>query len=594
MAIRKSKPDELAPPGGGGAATALAEPPAVEPAQSADECMATGQALIQSGQLTPEGLAAALQDSNGDLLRFGQLLLTRHGVGRNELAAAVATACGVPVADSSIESLDEEIVTRFPEEVARKHKVMPIADEGGLIVLYAADPSPARRQMVEQVTGSRFVWKASDEKTVTSFIEQMYRSSADIDILVSQFADQDDQRVAAEVAAEVSFDDRAPVVQLVHRIVGQALRDRSSDIHIEPLDDRLRIRFRIDGHLVEAFSLPLSAHNALVSRLKVMSEMNIVEKRAPQDGQFSTKVDGRPLDVRVASVSTVFGEKIVMRLLDKSKSMVGLGELGMPTETYKTYAKLVHAPFGMVICAGPTGAGKTTTLYATLLEINSTGKNVTTVEDPVEYVFPGINQVQTNVKAGLTFATGLKALLRQDPDVILVGEIRDADTARIAIQSALTGHFVLSSLHGTDAVAALHRLLDMGIEAFLVASAIVGVVSQRLLRKMCDNCKEPYTPGAEELAVFRQHSGGSDKNVFYQGKGCSYCNNTGYRDRIGVYELLRITPEIRRLIVGWATTEELRRLAVAQGMRTMLREAMQMVEDDVTTIPEVVRTLFAH
>ena len=322
--------------------------------------------------------------------------------------------------------------------------------------------------------------------------------------------------------------------------------------------------------------------------------MNLVEKRAPQDGQFSTKVDGREIDVRVASVATVFGEKIVMRILDKSKSMVGLSELGMPKETYNTYSKLVHAPFGMVICAGPTGAGKTTTLYATLLEINSTGKNVTTVEDPVEYVFPGINQVQTNTKAGLTFATGLKALLRQDPDTILVGEIRDADTARIAIQSALTGHFVLSSLHGTDAVAALHRLLDMGIEAFLVASAIVGVVSQRLLRKMCENCKEPYTPGAEELAVFRQHSGGSDKTVFYQGTGCSYCSNTGYRDRIGVYELLRITPEIRRLIVGWATTEELRRLAVAQGMRTMLREAMQMVEDDVTTVPEVVRTLFAH
>jgi type IV pilus assembly protein PilB len=247
----------------------------------------------------------------------------------------------------------------------------------------------------------------------------------------------------------------------------------------------------------------------------------------------------------------------------------------------------------MVICAGPTGAGKTTTLYATLLEINSTGKNVTTIEDPVEYVFPGINQVQTNERAGLTFATGLKALLRQDPDVILVGEVRDADTARIAVQSALTGHFVLSSRHGNDSVAAVHRLLDMGIEAFLVASAVVAVVSQRLLRRICDNCKEEYEPTADELSVYRQHSGGSDKGSFYRGAGCSYCSDTGYHGRIGVYEMLRITPEIRRLIVGWATTEELRRLAVAQGMRTMLREAMQLVEDDVTTIPEVVKTLFA-
>ena len=595
MALRKPKPEDFAAPAeGGGTATALAEKPAAPVGESAEECAAVGQALVQAGKLDADTMGSALASANGDLLKFGTVLLSHHGVGRSELAQIVAAVCQVPVADASMVSLDEEVVTRFPEDVARAHKVMPIAEENGMLVLYAADPSAWRRQQVESATGQRFVWKASDEKTVTSFIEQMYRSSSDVGSIVARFATEDDQRQTADTIAEVNLDDQAPVVQLVGKIVGQALRDRSSDIHIEPLDDRLRIRFRVDGHLIEAFSLPLSAHNALISRLKIMSEMNIVEKRAPQDGQFSTKVDGREIDVRVASVATVFGEKIVMRILDKSKSMVGLSELGMPKETYNTYSKLVHAPFGMVICAGPTGAGKTTTLYATLLEINSTGKNVTTVEDPVEYVFPGINQVQTNAKAGLTFATGLKALLRQDPDTILVGEIRDADTARIAIQSALTGHFVLSSLHGTDAVAALHRLLDMGIEAFLVASAIVGVVSQRLLRKMCENCKEPYEPGAEELAVFRQHSGGSDKTVFYHGRGCSYCSNTGYRDRIGVYELLRITPEIRRLIVGWATTEELRRLAVAQGMRTMLREAMQMVEDDVTTIPEVVRTLFAH
>jgi type IV pilus assembly protein PilB len=590
MALRKPRPDDAPSTNGGG--VALAEPPPT--GESAEQCAAVGQILLQGGHLDGERLAAALEEGKGDLLTFASRLVSHYGLGRTEVAQAVAMVCQVPVADSNNVALSEELAGRVAEAVARTHKVMPVSEENGMIVLYAADPSPWRRQQVETATGQRFVWKAADVKTVTSFIEQMYRSAADVDHIVAAFAAEDDQRQAADRVAEVNLDDQAPVVQLVGKIVGQALRDRSSDIHIEPLDDRLRIRFRVDGHLIEAFSLPLSAHNALVSRLKIMSEMNIVEKRAPQDGQFSTKVDGREIDVRVASVATVFGEKIVMRILDKSKSMVGLSELGMPAETYSTYAKLVHAPFGMMICAGPTGAGKTTTLYATLLEINSTGKNVTTIEDPVEYVFPGINQVQTNAKAGLTFATGLKALLRQDPDTILVGEIRDADTARIAIQSALTGHFVLSSLHGTDAVAALHRLLDMGIEAFLVASAIVGVVSQRLLRKMCENCREPYTPGAEELAVFRQHSGGSDKTVFYQGRGCSYCSNTGYRDRIGVYELLRITPEVRRLIVGWATTEELRRLAVAQGMRTMLREAMQMVEDDVTTIPEVVRTLFAY
>ncbi len=589
MALGRKKAEDQAPQGG----VAIADPPEV--GMAAEQCMATGQALTQAGYLDAERLATLLQEANGDLIAFSNFALTRHGVGRNELAHAVAAACQVPFGDPSLGDLDEEIVGKIPEAVSREHQVIAVADSPEGLVVYAVDPSPARRQLVEQaVSGQKIAWRASDHKTVNTFIEQMFRSLANLDELVSTFAGEDEQKAVAETVAEVSLDDQAPVVQLVAKIVSQALRDRTSDIHIEPLDDRLRIRFRIDGHLVESFSLPLSAHNALTSRLKIMSEMNIVEKRAPQDGQFSTKVDGKELDVRVATVATVFGEKIVMRLLDKSKSMVGLAELGMPKETYNTYSKLVHAPFGMVICAGPTGAGKTTTLYATLLEINSTGKNVTTVEDPVEYVFPGINQVQTNEKAGLTFATGLKALLRQDPDTILVGEIRDADTARIAIQSALTGHFVLSSLHGTDAVAALHRLLDMGIEAFLVASAIVGVVSQRLIRKMCDNCKEPYTPGAEELAVFRQHSGGSDKTEFFKGAGCSYCSGTGFRDRIGVYELLKITPEIRRLIVGWATTEELRRLAVAQGMRTMLREAMQMVEDDVTTVDEVVRTLFAH
>ncbi|MFK8025164.1 MAG: GspE/PulE family protein, partial [Ilumatobacter sp.] len=527
--------------------------------------------------------------------KFSEFALTRNSVARVSLQEAVAIACGVPAADPNRSELDPDVVNELPESLCRDHLVIAVAKVSDELIVQAVDPSPAQRAEVERRAKKKISWRASDHSTVTSAIEQMFRSSMNLDAILSTFAEEDDQRAAAEKSqAAISIDDQAPVVQLVAKIVSQALRDRTSDIHIEPLDDRLRVRFRIDGQLIEAFSLPLSAHNALTSRLKIMAEMNIVEKRAPQDGQFSTTVDGKDLDVRVSSVATVFGEKIVMRLLDNSRSMVGLGELGMPDETYKTYAKLVHAPFGMVICAGPTGAGKTTTLYSTLLEINGGGKNVTTVEDPVEYVFPGINQVQTNPKAGLTFATGLKALLRQDPDVILVGEIRDVDTARIAIQSALTGHFVLSSLHGTDAVAALHRLLDMGIEAFLVASAVVGVVSQRLIRKMCDSCREPYTPGPEEMEVFATHSEGAVKTEFFRGTGCSYCNGTGYRDRIGIYELLRITPELRRLIVGWATTEELRRLAVAQGMRTMLREAMQLVEDDVTTVPEVIRTLFAH
>jgi len=592
MALFK-KDNSAGATGDGTTAVMSREKVAPEPGPHAAECMKMGQLLVDRGQLTTENLASALQQSNGDALQFADIVLGRFQVGRNDLATVIAEVWGVVACDTKAVVLDPETANLVTEQTARQNCVVPIAEDNGTIVMLSADPSPQRREAVERLVDKPVRWLSADPHSIRTFIDRTYRADADIDRLVQAFEGSDDQQRMATTAAEVAMDDQAPIVQLVNRIVSQAMRDRTSDIHVEPLDDRLRIRFRIDGHLVEAFVLPLGVHAALTSRLKIMSGMNIVEKRRPQDGQFSMTIDGKDVDVRVGSVATVWGEKIVMRILDKSRSSIGLNQLGFPRETYLHYSKLIHAPFGMVICAGPTGAGKTTTLYASLLEINSSGKNVTTVEDPVEYVFPGINQIQTNEQAGLTFATGLRAILRQDPDVILVGEIRDADTARIAIQSALTGHFVLSSLHGTDSVAALHRFLDMGIEAFLIASSVVGVIGQRLLRRICDSCKEPYSPGADELAVFRQHSGGSDKQVFYRGAGCNYCAGTGYRDRIGVYELLRITPELRRLIVGWATTEELRRLAVAQGMRTMLREAMALVENDVTTIPEVVKTLFA-
>ncbi len=572
---------------------ATKEAPSAAEGESSAECLRVGQTLVEANQVTAENFAGALAQANGDLLAFADGLLARHGVGRTELALAISQATGVPAVDTKGIVIAEELKGLLDEQVVRRNCAVAVAEEGGALVVLCVDPAPSRRQAIEAAAGRQVKLFISDPMTVRTFIDTVYRADADIDRLVKSLDLQDDQAKIAAIAAEVSLDDQAPVIQLVNRVVSQALRDRASDIHIEPMDEEVRVRFRIDGHLVEAFRLPMGAHAALISRLKIMSGMNIVEKRRPQDGQFSTNIDGKDVDVRVASVATVFGEKIVMRILDKGRSMIGLAELGFPRETYLHYSKMIHSPFGMVICAGPTGAGKTTTLYASLLEVNSAGKNITTVEDPVEYVFPGINQIQTNDQAGLTFATGLKAILRQDPDVILVGEIRDADTARIAVQSALTGHLVLSSLHGTDSVAALHRFLDMGIEAFLIASSVVGVIGQRLLRRICDSCQEQYTPGAEELAVYRQHSGGSEKSVFYHGVGCNFCAGTGYRDRIGVYELLRITPELRRLIVGWATTEELRRLAVAQGMRTMLREAMALVENDVTTIPEVVKTLFA-
>jgi len=377
----------------------------------------------------------------------------------------------------------------------------------------------------------------------------------------------------------------------VSRILTQAVRERASDVHIEPQHTELRVRFRVDGALHDAIILPANLAQALVSRIKIMADMNIVERRRAQDGQLAIEVDGRSLDVRVATMATIWGEKVVMRVLDRRRSLFELSELGMAEDTRQNFARLVRAPFGMVICAGPTGSGKTTTLYAVLHQIASTERNVTTIEDPVEYVFPSINQIQINEQADITFAGGLKAILRQDPDVILVGEMRDVETARIAVQSALTGHLVLSSLHATDSTAALHRFLDMGIEAFLVASSVIGVLSQRLVRRICDKCREPYEPSAEDLAFYEEW-GGAPKTDFTHGAGCNFCAHTGYVDRIGVYELLRVTGPMKQLIVERASHDALRDLAISEGMRTLREESLTIIQNDVTTIGEVLRSVY--
>ena len=320
--------------------------------------------------------------------------------------------------------------------------------------------------------------------------------------------------------------------------------------------------------------------------------MNIVERRRPQDGQFETVVDDRVLDVRVSTTATVRGEKAVLRVLDKSRTLYTMAELGMPLDVAPVYSRLVHNPFGMVICAGPTGSGKTTTLYATVNDINGIDRNIMTIEDPVEYVFPGVNQIQINEMAEISFAGGLKSILRQDPDVILVGEVRDAETARIAVQSALTGHLVLSSLHATDSASALHRLLDMGIESFLIAAAITGVVGQRLVRRVCRSCQLPYALSPEEMTVFAAGGGAAAGAQFMKGTGCNFCSHTGYQDRIGVYEVLVITESMRTLVLDRASHREMRDHAIADGMRTMQQAAFDLVAAGVTTVDEVLRSVY--
>jgi type IV pilus assembly protein PilB len=550
-----------------------------------------GGLLVAQGLITEEQLQEGLEEQPKTGLRIGEQLMRTGAFDERELTYVLADQFDIEVGDLSRQAPDPQVAGRLAEQIARQYMAVPLRDVDGVVEIAVGNPQPDMHAELQRAIDGPVQLYLVPPSTARQALDRTYRALADVDRMVKAFEATGAPSVGTILGRDESIGSDSPVAKVVTMLVTEALRDRASDIHLEPSDGIMRVRFRIDGALHDVLTLPMSMAGALVSRVKILANMNIVERRKAQDGQFATEVDGRGIDVRVSTMATVFGEKCVMRVLDKSRSLYKLGQLGMPVDTQAHYGKMVRSPFGMVLCAGPTGSGKTTTLYATLNEIDERSRNVVTIEDPVEYVFPSINQIQTNEQAGITFAGGLRAILRQDPDVILVGEIRDTETARIATQAALTGHFVLSSLHATDSVAALHRFLDMGIEAFLVASSILGVVSQRLVRRVCRSCALVYDPTPEEMAFYREAGGEGD--YFVRGAGCNVCSDTGYLDRIGVYEFLRMTPEIRRLLVGWATQDELRRVAINQGMRTLRTEGLSLVDRGVTTISEVVRSIYA-
>jgi type IV pilus assembly protein PilB len=570
-------------PGSNGSSTSVTPP---------KQNLRLGEQLVASNLITEAQLQKALemQRDSGGLL--GEVLISTGALTEQALAHALASYFGFDVANLRRDNVDPSMISYLSEDVARQYVAFPVRMEEDGLYIAVAEPSEDLRNALAKASGKTVKLLIAPLSDVRWAIDSNYRALGTVAQLVQVFESVEGsrRRNVDNAEPEIVADD-APVVQVVDRILTQAMRDRASDVHIEPADDIVRVRFRIDGALKEILQLPAAIGPGLVSRIKIMANMNIVERRRPQDGQLTINIDGKEVDVRVATTATIMGESCVMRLLDKTRSVLRLNDLGMPVDTHEAYSKIVRAPFGMVLCAGPTGSGKTTTLYATLSEVNNPTLNVMTIEDPVEYVFPSINQIQTNEQAGLTFATGLRSILRQDPDVILVGEIRDVETTRVAVQSALTGHFVVSSLHATDSVSALHRFLDMGIESFLIASSVLAVVGQRLLRRVCPSCKAPYKPSDEEM-VFYEESGGPPKTEFFQGTGCNFCTHTGYKDRIGIYELLIMTPELRRLVVGWATQEELRNMAVKQGMRTLRQEAINLVNQDITSISEVIRSVY--
>ncbi|WP_245644415.1 GspE/PulE family protein [Nocardioides jensenii] len=555
---------------------------------NADETLAG--VLIGAGQLQPYQLdAARAAPGDGGL---AEKLIATATISEEALASTLAEHYGVDLVDFRSTEPETDAVALLTQEEAHVLRALPLSVEDGTVIVAVADPSPSQVAAITDRLGMPMRAAVATRRDLDRALDSSYRATREVGGQVQQFEARDLLRREAARLETASANEDAPVVRVVQMIITQALRDRASDIHIEPSGNRVRVRYRIDGALSDVLDLPGSIGPALVSRVKILAQMNIVERRRPQDGQISMEVEDREVDIRVATTSVVGGEKVVMRLLDKSRPLFELVQLGMPADTAEQYRRLIRSPYGMVICAGPTGGGKTTTLYASLGELNQPDKNIMTIEDPVEYTFDSINQIQINVQAGITFTTGLKSILRQDPDIILVGEIRDLDTARIAVQSALTGHLVLSSLHATEAVAALYRMLDMGIEGFLIASSVTAVVAQRLVRRSCTSCLAPYEPTPEELEFLRMVGGGEPEDGFKRGTGCHFCAHTGFLERIGVYELLTVTDEVRELLIERAPHDEMRRLARSQGMRTLWEQAARLVEDGTTTAAEVMRAIY--
>ncbi len=506
-----------------------------------------GELLVEVGLITEEQLKHAMEIQSKTGEKLGKVLIKQGYVTEEQILEALEFQLGIPHVDLQKYYIDPDVAKLIPEAVAKRYIIIPIKkDEDGILVAMADPLNIFAIDDVKIITKQNVKPLIASESSILKAIDRIYgREQAEK--AVQDFKKEFQSETASELPNEILEEvQNAPAVRLVNSIIEQAIKSRASDIHIEPTEKDLRIRFRIDGQLTEAMRTIKSTHGPVVTRVKIMANMNIAERRLPQDGRFEFVSGGRNIDVRVSSLPTVFGEKLVLRLLDKENFIMTKEQLGFEEEDLMLFDKLIKRPNGIVLLTGPTGSGKTTTLYAMLKELNKPNINIITVEDPVEYSIEGINQVQVNEKAGLTFATALRSILRQDPDVIMIGEIRDTETAEIAIRSAITGHLVLSTLHTNDAAGAITRLIDMGIEPYLVSSAVVGVIAQRLARRICDNCKTSYKASDREKQLVGIEE---DKDfTLYKGRGCAVCNKTGYRGRIPIYEIMTVTSDIKELI----------------------------------------------
>jgi len=544
-----------------------------------------GEMLIEAGVITPEQRDKAMQEQKRLGKRLGETLISLGFITEEVMAKALSEQMGMPFKELRFLTIAPGVTDLVPESLARKHKVLPIEIKDGRLILGMADPLDIfAADEINRVTRMPVDTVVITESELLKALDKYYRGEVDEIIKAADVYFPEKEKIIA--AAEAMVED-TPIVKLVNTVFTQAAKDRASDVHIEPYAESLRVRFRIDGKLHDIMSPPKHLHPGMISRIKILSGMDIAEKRVPQDGRFPINIEGRQFDVRASTLPTLHGEKIVLRLLEKTAGLpqLRLGDLGFTTVLLNAYEKLITKPYGFILSTGPTGSGKTTTMYSSLRNISAAEKNIITIEDPIEYNLPDINQVQVNPKAGLTFASGLRSILRQDPDVIMVGEIRDVETASIATHAALTGHLVLSTLHTNEAVGAIARLIDMGVEPFLITSSLIGVLGQRLIVKICPYCKESYSAEEDILKTI----GIKGKILLHRGKGCGECRSTGYLGREGLFELLIITEGIKKLIVEKATASEIKAQAIKEGFKAMREEGLLKVVEGVTTLEEVVR-----
>jgi type IV pilus assembly protein PilB len=549
-----------------------------------------GQILLEQGLISEEHLQRALDEHRNTPKSLGRVLIDLGYIRERDLVRALAEQVGLEFVDLTEYRIDAAAAALLPEALCRRYRALPIGEEDGKLLVAMSDPANVYAlDDIRTITGRDVRPVVATANDVEQSIQKFSGMSEQVEALASEAADTLDTEAGVTVEAAV---EDAPIVKLVQAIMTQAAADRASDVHIEPTETDVRVRFRVDGVLHEVMHSPKSIQAGLISRLKVMGDLNIAEKRIPQDGRVSLRVSNRSLDLRLATLPTVHGEKIVIRILDKTNALLELSELGFLPQAFESYERSFRKPYGAILVTGPTGSGKSTTLYATLNIVNSIDRHIVTVEDPVEYRLPGVNQIQVNPKAGLTFASALRSILRADPDIILIGEIRDRETAMISVESALTGHLVLSSLHTNDAPSAITRLIEMQVETFLVGSAIDCVVAQRLARQLCETCKQAYAPEESELieAGFAE-SRIPDLGLFFRPSGCQSCSNTGYRGRIGLYEVMPMTEEIERLTVERASSETVKRVAIEQGMYTLRDDGLHKAASGITSIEEIARVV---